>query len=108
MKLNGKKGNRDLEWTITNKGGIFLLEEQHKNFVVAVTKWEMLAATNVVSDDEQMSGGEKKVNENMYNISSIKHVTNKFLEVSRCSRAKEQQRNVQKSLLHVQSCFVAN
>ena len=26
--------------------GHFLLEEQHENFVVAVTKWEMLAATN--------------------------------------------------------------
>ena len=25
---------------------IFLLEEQHENFVAAVTKWEMLAATN--------------------------------------------------------------
>ena len=27
-----------------NKGDIFLLEEQHENFVAAVTKWEMLAA----------------------------------------------------------------
>ena len=44
----------------------------------------------------KMSGSEKKVNENTYNISSIKHVTKKFLEVSRCSRAKQQQRNVQK------------
>ena len=32
-----------------------------------------------------MSGSEKKVNENMYEISSIKE----FLEVSRCSRAKQ-------------------
>ena len=56
----------------------------------------MLVATNVASDDEQMSGGEKKVNENTYDISSIKHVTNKFLEVSRCSCAKQQQTNVQK------------
>ena len=32
----------------------------------------------------KMSGSEKKVNENTYDISSIK----KFLEVSRCSRAK--------------------
>ena len=29
-------------------------------------------------------------------------------EVSRCSRAKQRQRNVQKSVLHVQSCFSAN
>ena len=38
----------------------------------------------------------KKVNENTYDISSIKRVTKKFLEVSRCSRAKQRQRNVQK------------
>ena len=45
-KLNEKKGDRDLEREIKNKGDIFLLEEQHENFVAAVTKWEMLAATN--------------------------------------------------------------
>ena len=28
-KLNEKKGNRDLEREINNKGDIFLLEEQH-------------------------------------------------------------------------------
>ena len=49
-----------------------------------------------------MSGSEKKVNENTYDISSIKRVTKKFLEVSCCSRAKQRQRNVQKSMLHVQ------
>ena len=38
----------------------------------------------------------KKVNKNTYDISFIKCVTRKFLEVSRCSRAKKQQRNVQK------------
>ena len=37
----------------------------------------------------KMSGSEKKVNENTYDISSIKRVTKKFLEVSRCSRAKQ-------------------
>ena len=50
----------------------------------------------------------KKVNGNTYDISSIKRVTKKFLEVSRCSRAKQRQKNVQKSVLHVQSCFSAN
>ena len=40
-----------------------------------------------------MSGSEKKeVNENTYDISSIK----KFADVSRCSRRKQRQRNVQK------------
>ena len=56
----------------------------------------------------KMSGSEKKVNENTYDISSIKRVTKKFLEVSRCSRTKQRQRNVQKSVLHVQSYFFAN
>ena len=43
----------------------------------------MLAATKV-----KMSGGEKRVNKNTFDISSIKRVTRKFLEVSRCSQAK--------------------
>ena len=37
---------KGLERVIENKGDIFLLEEQHENFVAAVTKCEMLAATN--------------------------------------------------------------
>ena len=39
-KLNEKKGERDLEREIKNKGDIFLLEEQHQheNFVAAVTE----------------------------------------------------------------------
>ena len=37
-KLNEKKGDGDLERDIKNKGDIFLLEEQHENFVTAVTK----------------------------------------------------------------------
>ena len=45
--------------------------------------------------------------ESTCDISSIKRVTRKFLEVSRCGRAKQRQRNVQKSVLHVQSCFFA-
>ena len=35
-KLNERKGNIDLEREIKNKGDIFLLEEQHENFVAAV------------------------------------------------------------------------
>ena len=49
----------------------------------------------------------KKLNKNTYHIPSIKRVTRKFLEVSRCSRAKQQQRNVQKSVLQVKSSFFA-
>ena len=44
----------------------------------------MLAATTV-----KMSGSDKKINKNTYDISSIKRVTRKFLEVSRCSCAKK-------------------
>ena len=53
-----------------------------------------------------MSDNEKKVN--TFDISFIKRVTRKFLEVLVFSRAKQRQRNVQKSVLHVQSCFFAN
>ena len=44
----------------------------------------------------KMSGTEKKVNENTYDIFSKKRVTKKFLEVSHCSRVKQRQRNIQK------------
>ena len=54
-----------------------------------------------MSDSER----KKKVNKNTSDISSVKRVTRKFLEVSRCSLAKQQQRNVQKKCAAVQSCF---
>ena len=90
-KLNEKKSDRDLERKIKKQRRHFLLEEQQKHFVAAVRKLQMLAAIKV-----KMSNSEKKVNKNTYDISSIKRVTRKFLEVSRCSRAKQRQRNVQK------------
>ena len=37
-KLNKKKGDRDLEREINNKGDMFLLQEQHDNFAAAVRK----------------------------------------------------------------------
>ena len=69
-KLNERSRAR-----VKNKGHIFLLEE-HENFVAAVSKLKMLAATNA-----RMSGSDKKVNENTSDISSIKRVTPKFLQV---------------------------
>ena len=53
----------------------------------------------------KMSGSEeKKKNENTYDISSIKCVTKKFLEVSRCSRAKRNGKGMyKKSVLLGQS-----
>ena len=47
----------------------------------------------------------KKFDENTYDISSIKRVTKKFLEVSRSSRAKQRERMYKKSVLYVQSCY---
>ena len=44
----------------------------------------------------KMRGSEKIVNKKTYDISSIKRVTKRFLEASRCSHAKQRQRNVQK------------
>ena len=58
----------------------------------------MLATTGV-----KMSGSEKKVNRNAYNIFPIKRVTKKFLEVSLCSRAKQRHKNIQKG--KKKSCF---
>ena len=81
-KLNEKKSDRQLERDIKDKGDIFLLEEQHGNFVAA-TKVKMRAV-------------KKKINKNRYDISSTKRVTRKVLEVSRCSRATQRQRTVQK------------
>ena len=52
----------------------------------------MLAANKV-----KMSDREKKVSKIRYDISSIKRVFRNFLEVSRCSRAKQWQRNIQKT-----------
>ena len=46
------------------------MEEKHENFVAVVTKGGKVAATNV-----KMSGSEKEVNEDMYDISSEKRVT---------------------------------
>ena len=48
-----------------------------------------------------------RVNRNI-NISSIKRVNKKLKEVSHFSRAKQRQGNVQKSVLHEQSCFFVN
>ena len=48
--------DRDLERRIK----IFFFEEQHENFVVAVTKWEMLAANKQMQGEHE--GQWKKVN----------------------------------------------
>ena len=67
-----EEGRQSLARGIKKKGDIFLLEEQHENFVGAVIKWEMLAATNA---RWKWTTVKKKVNENTYDNSSIKRVT---------------------------------
>ena len=54
----------------------------------------------------KLSGGEKKVNENAFDISFIKRVTKTSLEVSRCRRAKQRQRNVQKKCCTCKVAFL--
>ena len=73
----------------------------------------MLAATNV-----KISGSEKKSEQEHINISSIKRVTRKFLQVSRCSRCKTTAKKCtkkraklfllirNKNVLHLQSLFL--
>ena len=63
--------------------------------------WNFVAATNQLATV-------KNANENTYGIFPTKSVTKAFLKVSRCSRAKQRQRNVEKSVQHVQSCFFAD
>ena len=78
--------------------------KKDENFVVAVRKWEMLAASKW-----KMSGGEKKENKNskskfFANNCEPQHFlhTHTWRVVSRFSSAKQRQRNVRKSVLQVQ------
>ena len=87
-KLNEKKSDRELEWKIRS----YLLEEQHENFLAA----KMRNPSGHQGENERG----KKVNNNRYDISSIKRLTRTFLKVSRCGCAKleQRQRNVQKKV----------
>ena len=86
-KFNENRGDRNLELEIKNKGDIFFLKEQHENFGN-----KMRNATGHQCK-VKMSGREKKVNKKTCDISFIKRVAKKFLEVSRCGRANQRQRN---------------
>ena len=63
-------------------------------------------------EKEKVGGRPAKLNEKKgrqrFRARDKKNTGDIFLlegQVSRCSRAKQQQRNVQKNVLHVQSCF---
>ena len=45
QRENGRQSWRSRARDKKQRRHFFLLEEQHENFVAAVTKWEMLAAT---------------------------------------------------------------
>ena len=71
-----------------------MLEEQYKKFPSGGDKMRNSSGHQYMQGENECS--EKKVNAYTDDISSIKRITKKFLEVSRCSRAKQWQRNVQK------------
>ena len=71
-----------------------MLEEQHEKFRSGGDKMRNSSGHQYMQGENECS--EKKVNAYTDDISFIKRITKKFLEVSRCSRAKQWQRNVQK------------
>ena len=71
-----------------------MLEEQHKKFRSGGDKMRNSSGHQNMQGENECS--EKRVNVYTDDISSIKRITKMFLEVSRCSRAKQWQRNVQK------------
>ena len=70
-----------------------MLEEQHKKFRSGGDKMRNSSGHQYMQGENECS--EKRVNVYTDDISSIKRITKMFLEVSRCSRAKQWQRNVQ-------------
>ena len=80
-------------------------KKQRRHFFVGRITWKFCSGGDKMGNASsghqwkvKISGSEKIVNENTYDSSSIKRVTKKFLEVSRCSREKQRQRNVQKKV----------
>ena len=78
-------------------------KKQRRHFFVGRITWKFCSGGDKMGNASsghqwkvKISGSEKIVNENTYDSSSIKRVTKKFLEVSRCSLPKQRQRNVQK------------
>ena len=67
-------------------------KKQRRHFFVERTTKKFCSS----GDKIRNVSGHKCKGENTYDISSIKRVTKKFPEVSRCSRAKQRQINVQK------------
>ena len=85
-----REREKELERDRKNKGGIFCWRNNMK-FCSGGEK--MRNASGHLGENERQW---KKVNKKMYDNSPIKRVTRKPLDVSRCGRTKQQQRNVQR------------
>ena len=95
LRSNQILTDKELEREIKNEEDHFL-EEKHGNFIAAVKKWEMLATTKVrISGSEKITEQEK--------TEHIRHVLHKTFHVVVVQNI---ERNVQRSVLHVQSCFL--
>ena len=93
-RLNEKKGGRDLGREI---------KKQRRHFFVGRTTWRFYGGGKKMRNASghqckvNMSGSEeKKWARKRTTVFSMKRVIKKFLEVSRCSHARQRQRNVQK------------
>ena len=89
--LNEKKGDRDLQPEIKKQRRQFFVGRTTRKFCSGVNK-----IRNACGHQCKVGDSEKQVNKKTCDISSIKRVIKKFKEVSRCSREKQRQRNVQK------------
>ena len=98
-KRESRATEKELEQERKHKGDIF---GWRKNMKFCSCGEKMRNACVHQGENERR---EKKVNMDTYDIFSIKWVTRKFLEVSTCSRPKQWQTNVQKSVLHMRNCF---
>ena len=61
---------------------------------------KMLVATKVKTSSSGNIGEQEHIRQFLHN-----HVNRKFLKVLHCSHAKQRQANVQKSVVHMKSCF---
>ena len=98
----GRQRSRPRDKKQKQRRSFFVVGKTTWKFAAEVTKWEMLAATN--TRWKWAAVRKKSEREHVTRFPpKKKRVTKKFLEVSRCSRAKQRQQNVPKSLLHVQN-----
>ena len=77
-------------------------KKQRRHFFVGRTTWKFCSGGEKMRNASGHQGENErqwKKSEQEHDTSAIKHVTSTFLEVSRCNRAKQRQRNVQKCVI---------